>query len=228
MIQESAILRAIGRTVLITCTPLMLLLSNLYVIATPTYIHYEYSKPGFPPTALYDDAERLSLAQATLHYMRSGEDAGYLVSLQSQGRPVYNTREVRHLVDAKRVMSAAFWVHGICAALLLVAAAVYWRQPALLPELLRAIAVGCLALFALLAGIGLLAYANFNLFFTAFHRLFFEGDTWLFPYSDTLIQLFPLPFWMDATFILASLTLGESLLVGTAASVVARRPKGSL
>jgi integral membrane protein (TIGR01906 family) len=222
-----AALRTIGRTILVTCTPLLLLLSNLYVIATPTYINYEYSKPDFPPAAWYDDVERFSLAQATLHYMRSGEDSGYLVSLQSQGQPVYNVREVRHLVDAKRVMRAAFWVHGVCAALLLVAAFFYWRRPTLVPEMLRSAAVGCLVLFTLLAGIGLLAYTDFGLFFTVFHRLFFQGDTWLFPYSDTLIQLFPLPFWMDATFILASLTLGECLLVGTVAWILSRQLKAS-
>ncbi len=227
MRQNLAALRTLGRTVFMTCTPVLLLLSNLYVIATPAYINYEYSKPDFPPAALYDDTERFSLAQATLSYMRSGEDASYLVSLQSQGRPVYNAREVRHLVDAKEVMRAAFWVHGSCAALLLVAALFCWRRPALLPEMLRAGAVGCLALFTLLGGIGLLAYTNFGLFFTVFHRLFFKGDTWLFPYSDTLIQLFPLPFWMDATFILASLTLGECLLVGTVAWVLSRRLKAS-
>jgi integral membrane protein (TIGR01906 family) len=216
-------MRTIGRIVLTVCTPLLLLLSNLYVIATPAYINYEYRRPGFPSAALYDDVERSSLAQATLYYMRSGEDAAYLENLQSQGRSVYNAREVRHLVDAKRVMRAALWVHAFCAALLLAASFFYWRRPALLPEALKAAATGCLLLFTLLAGIGLLAYTNFGLFFTVFHRLFFEGDTWLFPYSDTLIQLFPLPFWMDATFILASLTLGECLLVGTVAWVLSRR-----
>ena len=70
---------------------------------------------------------------------------------------------------------------------------------------------------------GLLAFVNFHLFFTAFHRLFFEGDTWLFPRSDTLIQLFPLPFWMDATFILALLPLAESLIVAAVAYVLSRR-----
>jgi integral membrane protein (TIGR01906 family) len=209
--------------VLVLCTPLLLLLSNLYLVATPHYIRYEYRKPDFPPAVLYDDGERLSLAEATLLYMRSDRDAGYLVNLQSQGRPVYNAREVRHLVDAKRVMRAAFAVQAISAVLFLSAAAFYWRHPELRPEALRAVAVGCLAQIALLVGIGVLAYTNFNLFFTAFHRLLFEGDTWLFAYSDTLIQLFPIQFWVDATFILAALTLGECLLVGTVAHASSRR-----
>jgi integral membrane protein (TIGR01906 family) len=33
--------------------------------------------------------------------------------------------------------------------------------------------------------------------FTLFHRIFFQGDTWLFPTTDTLIRLFPVEFWQD-------------------------------
>jgi uncharacterized membrane protein len=35
-------------------------------------------------------------------------------------------------------------------------------------------------------------------FFTDFHGLFFKGQSWLFPDSDTLIRLYPLKFWEDA------------------------------
>jgi integral membrane protein (TIGR01906 family) len=203
------------------------LLSNLYLVATPAFIRYEYNKPGFPPASFYSDAERLSLAEATLHYTRSSEDAGYLMKLESQGRAVYNAREIRHLVDAKRVMRAAFWVHGICAVLCVVTIAFSWRRPGQRASALRAVSTGCLILFFVLAGIGILAYTNFGLFFTLFHGLFFEGDSWLFPFTDTLIQLFPVPFWMDATFTLALLTLVECLMTTVAAYALSRRPRGA-
>jgi len=65
----------------------------------------------------------------------------------------------------------------------------------------------------LLAGIA----ASFSFLFVGFHRLFFEGDTWLFLYSDTLIRLFPERFWLTAfvgigagTVLLAGLLLGLS------------------
>lgn len=207
----------------LVCTPFILLLSNLYLLATPAFIRHEYSKPNFPPAVLYNDAERLSLAEATLHYLRSTESVEYLNNLRSRGQAVYNTREVKHLVDVKRVMNAAFWIHGICLLLWIAAVVFVWRQRREWYSALRAIFMGCLALFAVLLTIGLLAYANFDLFFTAFHRLFFEGDSWLFAYSDTLIQLFPVPFWMDATWTLALLTMGECLVLGAAAWALLQR-----
>ena len=53
-------------------------------------------------------------------------------------------------------------------------------------------------------------------FFAGFHSLFFEGDSWIFRYSDTLIRLFPIRFWQD-TFLLAAVVAlggGIALAVG--------------
>ncbi|MEM4724264.1 MAG: TIGR01906 family membrane protein [Candidatus Hadarchaeum sp.] len=216
----------IVRVLLLVCTPLLLLLSNLYLLATPAFIRYEYSKPAFPPAGLYNDVERLSLAEATLHYLRSNQGVDALMNLRSQGRPVYNAREIKHLVDVKRVMGAAFWVHRVCLLLWIVAAVFAIRQGQGWHGALQAIFMGCLVLFMVLLAIGLLAYANFDLFFTAFHRIFFEGDSWLFAYSDTLIQLFPVPFWIDATWALALLTMGECFIVGAIAFALLQRLKG--
>ncbi|MBM4429021.1 MAG: TIGR01906 family membrane protein [Chloroflexi bacterium] len=216
-------LDAIARAVLLICTPPVLLLANLYLLATPAFVRYEYNKPGFPPADLYDSRERLLLAEATVHYMRSSKGTDYLMQLQSRGLPVYNSREIIHLADAKRVMNAALGVHSICLILCLLALVYAHGHPKRWYHAWRAISWAGLFLFVLLASIGLLAYVNFNLFFTTFHRLLFTGDSWLFPFSDTLIQLFPLPFWMDATWLICLLTLMESAIVGWAAYAFSRR-----
>ncbi len=211
------------RIALALCVPLALLLTNLYLVASPVYIRYEYSKAGFPASSLYGKDERLALAEATLQYMRSDAGGEYLTRLQSQGRPIYNAREVSHLIDAKRVMRATFALQALCTVLSFLAFFAKGRTSSRRAESLTAISRGCLAFLAFLTGIGLLAYANFNLFFTMFHRLFFTGDSWLFPRTDSLIELFPVTFWMDATFILAGLTLIEYLVVALAAHALSLR-----
>ena len=62
------------------------------------------------------------------------------------------------------------------------------------------------------------AAVSFDQFFTLFHALFFEGDTWIFSYEDTLIQLFPLPFWYDAALIIVGSTIGLALLIAAFAA----------
>jgi integral membrane protein (TIGR01906 family) len=215
------------RITLAVCVPLSLLLSNLHVVASPTYIRSEYGKPAFPLASTYSGDERLALAEATLYYMRSGEDAGYLAELQTRGRPIYNAREVRHLIDAKRILRGAFWVQAICTLISLLAFFLDWRANGRPAGALRAVSRGCLALFLLLTSIGLLAYFNFNLFFTAFHRIFFEGDSWLFSRTDSLIQLFPIPFWTDATFLISTLSLLELVVVSLAAHALSSRLGGT-
>lgn len=210
------------RTILWLCTPLMLLLSNLYVLATPAYVRYEYSKPTFPPADIYEPQERQSLAEASVYYLRSNEGIEYLQDLQSQGQPVYNTRELKHMQDVKVVMTVAFRVQELCALLVLATLALAWHAGQW-PLALRAVYQGCRGFVTALVAVGCLAYVSFDSFFTAFHRVFFSGDSWLFAYTDTLIQLFPVPFWMDATWGLVLFTLVECLVVGTVAYFFARR-----
>ena len=56
-----------------------------------------------------------------------------------------------------------------------------------------------------------------------FHALFFEGDTWVFRTSDTLIRLFPEQFWFDAALTVAVLTVSGSLLAMLVAWRMERR-----
>jgi integral membrane protein (TIGR01906 family) len=51
-------------------------------------------------------------------------------------------------------------------------------------------------------------------FFAGFHSLFFEGDSWLFLFSDTLIRLFPIRFWQDAFLFAAVIALGGGVGLG--------------
>jgi integral membrane protein (TIGR01906 family) len=66
----------------------------------------------------------------------------------------------------------------------------------------------------LTAALGIFAAVSFWQFFTVFHALFFEGDTWLFYYSDTLIRLFPMRFWQDAFIFVGVLTVGGGIGLG--------------
>jgi integral membrane protein (TIGR01906 family) len=55
---------------------------------------------------------------------------------------------------------------------------------------------------------------SFRQLFTAFHRVFFEGDTWLFSMSDSLIRLLPLRLWQDGFIAVGLITVLLALLFG--------------
>jgi integral membrane protein (TIGR01906 family) len=83
-----------------------------------------------------------------------------------------------------------------------------------LPEFWKGASRGGWLTAGMIVAILILVATSFDALFTQFHYLFFEGDTWLFYYSDTLIRLFPMKFWQDAFALLGGLTLLASLLIG--------------
>ena len=194
--------------------PFVLLLAGVDAVSSRMYIQHEYGLAGFPPSQLYPQDERLRLAQATLHYLRSAEGEDYLRSLQHAGAPVYNEREVQHLVDVKEVMGKAFAAERISILICCVALAWLLLVSRERKAALTAVVTGCIVLWGMAFVIGVAAATNFDLFFAQFHRLFFAEGTWTFYVTDTLIQLFPLRFWMDATWKLGALALGSAALLG--------------
>ncbi|MDQ3911896.1 MAG: TIGR01906 family membrane protein [Actinomycetota bacterium] len=202
---------ALARWLVIVLLPVFLLLTNVRLVMSHTYVHWEYSKQDFPPAATISPAERLSTALASLDFVRGQLSETEFRALEVDGQPAFNEREVRHMLDVRNVAARASLVHILAgtlltAALLLLALRGRWAA--------RALVAGSLTTVVSLLLIGLLAALSFDRFFALFHRLFFEGDSWIFEYNDTLIQLFPLPFWSDATLLITSATLTEALLIG--------------
>ena len=78
----------------------------------------------------------------------------------------------------------------------------------------RSLLNGAILTIVLFIAVGIFASTGFDTFFTMFHHIFFTGDSWLFLYTDSLIQFYPLPFWFDTSITLVGLTIGEAIVVG--------------
>jgi len=76
-----------------------------------------------------------------------------------------------------------------------------------------AIQSGGLLTSGLILAIGLLAVFAWQFWFQTFHLFFFKPGSWLFSYSDTLIRLFPLKFWFDATLAISLFSFAGGLLL---------------
>jgi len=78
---------------------------------------------------------------------------------------------------------------------------------------LRALVAGGLLTLGLVALLGVYMLVNFDSFFVQFHEALFEGDSWRFRSSDTLIRLYPDAFWSDFGGVLAVLTVLQAILL---------------
>jgi len=211
------------RGVLVISIPFFLLLSNLYLFFSPSFINYEYSKGSWPLPPRYDDHERREVAKAVLYYLRSAEEISYLGELADEEGPLFNERELVHLVDVKVLARRALLLHGVLGLLIVGAVVILLFSPEGRKALPGSLLQGSVLTFLLFGLVGAFAATGFDTLFVGFHRTFFAGDSWLFNRSDTLIQLFPLPFWFGAAISWVGLTLGEATILGVGAYLWGKR-----
>ncbi|MBI3361018.1 MAG: DUF1461 domain-containing protein [Chloroflexi bacterium] len=187
------------RALIVIAIPIILVVISVRLLVTDEYLIYEYGKPDFPPDPFgFDDGERLLYASRNFAYVRTGGPITMLSDDSHDGSPLYNARELKHMQDVQAVWlgtRTAGWLATVVGAV--AALGLGWR-----PETRRALAdalrLGGLTAIGFVVVIGGLAVVAWNFWFVAFHKIFFEGNSWLFEYSDTLIRLFPEKFWFDA------------------------------
>jgi len=93
----------------------------------------------------------------------------------------------------------------------------------LAPIKVRSLRTGSWLTIGLIAFIIIMVAINFNLLFEQFHKLFFAEGSWQFFMNDTLIRLFPLPFWRDAFILVGLLSLiGAGLILWLTRNVTSK------
>jgi len=200
--------------------PPILLMTSILLLMNPVFLNLEYRRPGFPPDGYgFTLEERLKYSQVSVAYLLNGSEIDYLEDqLLPDGNHLYNERELSHMVDVKTVTQGAlhWWLVGCLLLILLSIWALrggwsreYWSA------IMRAgfLTVGLIILLLVSLAI------NFDALFTLFHKIFFVSGSWVFYYSDSLIRLFPLPFWQDCFIVTGSFSLLGGILLG----VIGRR-----
>lgn len=188
------------------------------------FVAHEYARPGFPPAARYEPNERLALAQETVQHLLSPSGEQGLRGMRHGGEAVYNEREVGHLVDVMTVLRALRVVLAAAGVAWLAALGVALARPAWRRPLARSTFWGSAALLALLGSLLVVSWLSFDTFFVRFHEVLFQAGTWTFDYADSLIQFYPVEFWVDFFWMLGLSLAAEALVVAGLALAYLRRP----
>lgn len=207
------------RIALALSLPVLFVLTNVRLIMSQAYLNWEYNLPDFPADPFgFTQADRLTYAPIALNYLFNAEGIDFLGRQTfPDGERMYNHRELKHMEDVKQVTRGAMAVWMTVIVIVAASCVALARQPETLPALRGGLLLGSGITIGLLLLMVLYILINFNTFFVQFHQVFFEGDTWLFEYSDTLIRLFPVKFWSDAFMLIAVGALLEGLAVGALA-----------
>jgi integral membrane protein (TIGR01906 family) len=185
------------RTILIILFPFFVLLVWVRIMLFPIFVQVEYQRPGFPPDEFgFTTQERIHWAEISANYLLSGEGPNYFSQFTLPGgSPLYNDREIKHMADVHDLVQKGMLLLVIIAAIYLLGGAfLFWKDRA---SLWKTLSTAGMAGFVLLLTVLIVVALAWNWAFVTFHEVFFNGSTWLFPYSDTLIRLFPETFWQD-------------------------------
>jgi integral membrane protein (TIGR01906 family) len=201
--------------VIAVVTPPTLIANAMRLLATDTFVRNELGRDGFPPDSYgFTDEQREALALLGLRSIQAGSEGIVLLERATlpDGSPAFDERELSHMADVRALFVPI--QRGSLVVLLAIAvlalALARTRLRAVVPRGLLAGALATLAVAILLVPVILL---GFDGFFTRFHEMFFEGDTWRFSSTDTLIRIYPERFWEDVSALAAVITVGQALVL---------------
>jgi integral membrane protein (TIGR01906 family) len=195
--------------------PLALTFLGLRLLLTHAFPEVEYRMPGFPADEYgFTLQDRLKWSKISIDYLVNNADIAFLGSQTlPDGTALFNERELSHMLDVKKVVKPVLWI-GYAVWFLVLGIGLWARFGGGWPEYLRGLGRGGWLTVGIVAFIGIFAGISFWQFFTLFHGLFFSGNSWLFEYSDSLIRLFPLPFWEHAFLFAGALDVLAGLALG--------------
>jgi len=179
-------------------TPILLITSAMRAALSPIFVNIEYQLPNFPPDPYgFTKEERFFWANYSIQYIVGEVSEKEFSALQfPDGAPLFNEREISHMIDVRDLTVAMLAIWRILIVFFAIVLFFGWKNN-WLRALFHALENGAKITLTIILGILVYVWINFNQLFTIFHQVFFEGDSWLFYLSDTLIRLFPLKFWQD-------------------------------
>ena len=186
------------------------------------FYEYQYVKNDVANTINISEAELLRVTAHMLDYMRGRvPDLQVTAVVAGEPRLFFSEREIYHMIDVYILFVIGDILRNIAIIGLLLAfgVAFYWRRYGFFAAYAKANVIVIaifMALFAALAGIIAL---DFDTAFIIFHEIFFFNDLWILdPRVDLLINMVPLPFFIDLSMLIGVLFFGMLTIV-LAASV---------
>ena len=205
--------------------PFFLIMTSIRVVLTPIFPEIEYRIPDFPDDPFgFTFTDRLTWSKVSIDYLVNDSGIDFLASRKlPSGTPLFNQRELSHMLDVKNLTQTALKIWLILSILYIALFFLAWKVKFLIGFYKSVINGGWLTIgLIILILIGV--FVSFETLFTDFHRIFFTGDSWLFYTSDSLIRLFPERLWQDVFFAIG----GISVLLSIGAIFLGRKMSKSL
>jgi integral membrane protein (TIGR01906 family) len=199
--------------------PLFLILGNvLNVAGDREFYAAEFPKYDVGAVTGLNPDQLVIVADLFITYLSvPGASLNIEFTLNGQRRPLFNEKEISHMVDVQKLFGLVRQARLVAGAVLLILPllGLWLGGSAFLPRLGTLMVIGAGVTIGLLALAGVASLFDFTDAFITFHEMAFSNDNWMLdPRTDYLIMLFPEGFWLDATLRIAMLSAIEAVVMG--------------
>lgn len=163
------------------------------------------------------DKDLNKATETLLDYLQDKrEDIKVEITMKGTRQEAFNSKETAHMVDVKQLYQFALVLRIVCG-ILFVISFVY---------LLVRLKKGAFTLFSIdymkvavffalvFTALAIWAFADFDTFWTSFHKIAFRNDLWLLdPATDLMINLFPAQFFSALVFRIVAMFAGSFILL---------------
>lgn len=190
--------------------PIFLALGSSRLLLSHAFLRFEYQRAGFPADPYgFTQADRNAYGMYAIDYIFNGEPIAFLARLrlprekcfppsESGDCALFSQAELSHMRDVKTLIRLAYSAALALALVALAALGLSYRSRATRRAIASGLRRGSRLTLVLICAGGGSALLSWNRAFDAFHELLFAAGTWRFPYSDSLIRLYPEQIFVDA------------------------------
>lgn len=196
------------------------------VLSTDTFVRYELERDDFPEDRYgLAGEERLALALTGLRSIQPGGEGIRLLERATlpDDTPAFDSRELRHMTDVRRLLGQALRLQLVLVGVFLVLGIALRHSRRWRTVVPRGLQLGALLTFAVALLAVPVILLGFDDFFVQFHSVFFDGDSWRFSTSDTLLRLYPETFWQDTSQLAAAIVVLQAVVVAILTTLWLRR-----
>ena len=210
------LLRSIVRWYFALALPFLLASLGARLLLSEQFLQLAYQRPGFPSDIYgFTQQDRLQYGPLAIEYLFNSEPIDFLAALRLPAAKCWNAdsgasdcalfseRELSHMDDVKQMTTAIFASAAIFLFFSAMIAIASRYNARLQSDIRVGLRRGCLTTMFSLLGLAVLSATSWDRAFDIFHELFFAEGTWRFPFSDSLIRLYPEQLFAEAAFALA-------------------------
>ena len=209
---------------------LAVILAILYVsVMLPAYsmefYKYEYNKNSTYEAVGMTEADLETVTGHLIEYLKGREhELNIMTSVSGESRLFFSDREIYHMDDVLELFEMGRVIALVSAVLIAAGILVCWLWKAGRRAVYVYARGVIIAVIAAGAAVAIVVSFNFNYFFTMFHNIFFSNDLWILDSRvDLLINIVPLPFFIDIAVVIAGLFIVMSGILVAALSILIRR-----